>query len=90
MYISCPDYVTAKAMRMLGNPLPGDPHVISGESGAVGLGVLSLIQAEQALRQVASQLHLNADSRILIISTEGDTDPEGYKKIVWDGMYPSF
>ncbi|MGO0062934.1 diaminopropionate ammonia-lyase [Brevibacillus fluminis] len=90
MYISCPDYVSAKAMRMLGNPLPGDPRVISGESGAVGLGVLSLIREEQALHQIASQLHIDADSRILIISTEGDTDPEGYRNIVWDGMYPSF
>ncbi|USG65044.1 diaminopropionate ammonia-lyase [Brevibacillus ruminantium] len=89
MYISTPDYVSAKAMRMLGNPLPGDPRVISGESGAVGLGVLSLIR-EEALHQMASQLQINTDSRILIISTEGDTDPEGYRNIVWDGMYPSF
>ncbi|MGF9905976.1 diaminopropionate ammonia-lyase [Brevibacillus porteri] len=89
MYISCPDYVSAKAMRMLGNPLHGDPRVISGESGAVGLGVLSLIREEQALHQIASQLQINEDSRILIISTEGDTDPEGYRNIVWDGMYPS-
>ncbi|MGC5325077.1 diaminopropionate ammonia-lyase [Brevibacillus sp. SYSU BS000544] len=90
MYISCPDYVSAKAMRMLGNPLPGDPRVISGESGAVGLGVLSLIREEQALHPIASQLQINKDSRILLISTEGDTDPEGYRNIVWDGMYPSF
>lgn len=89
MYISCPDYVSAKAMRMLGNPLPGDPRVISGESGAVGLGVLSLIQEEQALLHIASQLQINKDSRILLISTEGDTDPVGYRNIVWDGMYPS-
>ncbi|WNC13887.1 diaminopropionate ammonia-lyase [Brevibacillus brevis] len=90
MYISCPDYVSAKAMRMLGNPLPGDPPVIAGESGAVGLGVLSLLQEEQAFHPIASQLRIHADSRILFINTEGDTDPEGYRKIVWDGMYPSF
>ncbi|MCF8567922.1 diaminopropionate ammonia-lyase [Alicyclobacillus tolerans] len=89
MYISCPDDVSAKAMRMLGNPLPGDPRIISGESGAVGLGVLSLIQEEQELQAVASQLQLDANSRILLISTEGATDPESYRKIVWDGMYPS-
>ncbi len=89
MYISCPDYVSAKAMRMLGNPLPGDPRVISGESGAVGLGVLSLIREGQAMDQLAAQLQMNEDSRVLIISTEGDTDPEGYRKIVWDGMHPS-
>ncbi|QWU17269.1 diaminopropionate ammonia-lyase [Paenibacillus sophorae] len=90
MYISCPDAVSAKAMRMLGNPLPGDPQIISGESGAVGLGVLSLIQEEQALREVGERLQLNEKSRVLIISTEGDTDPEGYRDIVWNGKYPSF
>lgn len=34
-------------------------------------------------------LKLNEDSKILIISTEGDTDPEHYRKVVWDGAYPS-
>ncbi|WP_206107308.1 diaminopropionate ammonia-lyase [Paenibacillus apii] len=85
MYISCPDAVSAKAMRMLGNPLPGDPRVVSGESGAVGLGVLSLIREEQSLQEVAQRLKLNEESRVLIISTEGDTDPEGYRDIVWGG-----
>lgn len=89
MYISCPDYVTARAMRILGNPLKGDPKVISGESGAVGLGILSLILEEKGLKEIAENLNINKDSRILIISTEGDTDPVNYKKIVWDGMYSS-
>jgi diaminopropionate ammonia-lyase len=89
MYISCPDYVSAKGMRILGNPLTGDPRVISGESGAVGLGVLSSIMEEHDLPEIANILHINKDSKILIISTEGDTDPEGYRSIVWDGIYPS-
>lgn len=89
MYISCPDYVTARGMRILGNPLIGDPKVISGESGAVGLGILSLILEENNLKEIAEKLNINKDSKILIISTEGDTDPEGYRKIVWDGMYKS-
>lgn len=90
MYITCSDFVSAKAMRMLGNPLPGDPQIISGESGAVGLGVLSLLRKQENLIEAAAQLQLNEDSRILIISTEGDTDPEAYRQIVWEGKYPSF
>lgn len=90
MFISCGDAVSAKAMRMLGNPLPGDPQVISGESGAVGLGVLSLIQRDPLLKEIAEKLQLNKHSRILMISTEGDTDPQGYREIVWDGKNPSF
>lgn len=87
MYISCPDYVTARGMRILGNPLKGDPKIISGESGAVGLGILSLILEENALKEIAENLNINKDSKILIISTEGDTDPVSYRKIVWDGSY---
>lgn len=89
MYISCPDYVAARAMRILANPLKGDPKVVSGESGAVGLGVLSLILEEDGLKEIADKLNINKDSKILVISTEGDTDPENYKRIVWDGAYTS-
>lgn len=89
MYISCPDYVAARAMRILASPLKGDPKVVSGESGAVGLGILSLILEEDGLKEIADKLNINKDSKILVISTEGDTDPENYKRIVWDGAYTS-
>jgi diaminopropionate ammonia-lyase len=26
---------------------------------------------------------------VLMFSTEGDTDPDRYRKIVWDGEYPT-
>ena len=73
MYISCPDYVSARAMRILANPLNGDPKVVSGESGAVGLGILSLILEEDGLKEIAEKLNINKDSKILVISTEGDS-----------------
>ena len=41
--------------------------------------------AHAALRQ---KLGLDNDSQILLINTEGDTDPEDYLKIVWDGKFP--
>lgn len=90
MYISCTDSVAARGMRMLGNPLSGDPKVVSGESGAVGLGVLSLILEENHLKEIAEKLNINRDSKMLIINTEGDTDPQSYRKIVWDGIYSSY
>lgn len=89
-YLSCTDTVAAKGMRILGNPLKGDPQVISGESGAVGMGVLSLLTQAPEYKDLAAQLGLNADSKVLIISTEGDTDPENYRSIVWDGAYPTY
>ncbi len=36
-FVSCPDWVSALGMRMLGAPVKGDPQVVSGESGAVGM-----------------------------------------------------
>ena len=39
-FFSCPDYVAADGMRVLGNPLPDDAAVISGESGAVTSGLV--------------------------------------------------
>ena len=89
MYISCPDYVTARGMRILGNPLKGDPKVISGESGAVCLGMMSIILQDNNLKEISQKLNINKNSKILIISTEGDTDPVSYRKIVWDGEYAS-
>lgn len=89
IFVSCPDYVAARGMRILANPLGSDPQIVSGESGAVGLGLVSLIAENKMLHDMKETLKLNQDSKILIISTEGDTDPENYKEIVWDGAYPS-
>jgi diaminopropionate ammonia-lyase len=87
-YAVCPDYVAARGMRLLANPLGSDPRVISGESGAVGLGLLSLLAERDDLKPITEKLKLNQTARILIISTEGDTDPITYKDIVWNGAYP--
>lgn len=89
IFVSCPDYVAARGMRILANPLDSDPHIISGESGAVGVGLVSLLAENDVLHDMKNALNLNEDSKILIISTEGDTDPDHYRKVVWDGACPS-
>lgn len=96
--VSCPDEVSAYGMRILGNPLSGDEKVISGESGAVGIGLLALLMRAKLgddaiddtirLKAFAEQIGLDASSRILLISTEGDTDPVNYRNVVWDGYRP--
>ena len=88
-FLSCPDWVSAKGMRMLGAPVQGDPRVISGESGAVGMGVISTIMEDDAYRELREALELDRNSQVLMFSTEGDTDPDRYREIVWDGAYPS-
>lgn len=88
-FLSVADPVAAKGMRVLGNPLPGDEPVISGESGAVTLGVAVELFENEALDALKKSIGLDANSRILCISTEGDTDREHYRTVVWDGIYPT-
>ena len=88
-FLSCPDWVSAKGMRMLAVPLKGDPKVISGESGAVGMGVLASIMGNDDYRELREALELDRFSKVLLFSTEGNTDSEKFRTIVWDGEFPS-
>jgi diaminopropionate ammonia-lyase len=82
-FVACPDEVAMRGMRVLGNPLKGDDRVISGESGAVTLGLVVSMLQQPELGPLKQALNLQPDSRILLFSTEGDTDPVMYRKIVW-------
>lgn len=88
-FISCPDYAAAEGMRILGNPAGADRKVVSGESGAAAFGCVAEIMTNPELADIKNQLGLDETSRVLFFSTEGDTDKENYKAIVWDGKYPS-
>lgn len=89
-FVSCPDWVAAKGMRMLGAPCKGDPQVVSGESGAVGMGLAAALMEDNTYRELREAIGLGKDSKVLIFSTEGDTDPENYRKVVWNGANPSY
>jgi len=83
-FVSCPDWVSAKGMRILGNPLKGDTKVTSGESGAVTTGLLYEIMTNKDYKDLKEALELDENSRVLLFSTEGDTDAEKYREIVWN------
>lgn len=84
-FIAAPDWTAARGMRMLAAPFKGDPQVVSGESGAAPFGVLACIMLMDEYKELREHLRLDESSRVLLFSTEGDTDPERYKNIVWDG-----
>ncbi|SEH44389.1 MULTISPECIES: diaminopropionate ammonia-lyase [Atopobiaceae] len=88
-FLSCPDWVSARGMRMLAVPVKGDPAVTSGESGAVGMGVISTIMSDPDYAELRDALELGRDSKVLMFSTEGDTDPVRYREVVWDGAWKS-
>ena len=79
--------MSAKATRIYANPLEGDPHIVSGESGSVPLGLVYTALHDEDARDLKEALKLDENSNILVISTEGDTDPVRYREIVWDGLY---
>ncbi len=88
--VSCDDQVAARGMRILSSPLGTDTRVISGESGAVGLGLFSILaEKKEEYVELMKELKIDENSRILCISTEGDTDVEGYKNVVWNGAHPN-
>ena len=88
-FVSVPDSVAAAGMRVLGNPLTGDERIISGESGASTAGFVFELMRNPALSELREKIGLNQSARVLLISTEGDTDRENYRRVVWDGRYPS-
>lgn len=84
-FVSAPDWVSRLGMRMLGAPVKGDPQVVSGESGAVGMGLLATLMTNPDYADLRDAMGLKEDSVVLMFSTEGDTDPENYRAIVWGG-----
>ena len=81
-FIKCPDVVAEYGMRRLASPLGKDEAIVSGESGAVTTGLLALMAEQDQYRNLRQLLGLDENSVVLCFSTEGDTDPENYKKII--------
>jgi len=77
--VAIPDRYALAAVRAFAEPAPGDPAIVSGETGAAGLAALLAAQDDPAIR---TALALDADSRVLLLGSEGDTDPAIYRDIV--------
>ncbi|TIO72817.1 MAG: diaminopropionate ammonia-lyase [Mesorhizobium sp.] len=70
-------------MNRLARPLGNDSAIVSGESGGAGLAGLIRAAGHKDMR---ATLGLDANSRVLIINSEGATDPGRYAELV--GMAP--
>ncbi len=79
LFVAIGDGWAEQAVRRLYRPLGEDPAVVAGESGAAGLaGLLALA----SLPEVRRELPLDASSSVLVVNTEGDTDPESFQRLV--------
>lgn len=70
------------AIRRLYYPTGGDPRITAGESGAGGMAGLIAMMTDPRFEGLKQALEISSDSRILVYSTEGATDPENFRKII--------
>ncbi len=78
-FVVIDDRFALDGVRAFAGPVQGDPAIVSGETGAAGLAALLAALPHAETR---SALGLDAGSRVLLVGSEGDTDPEIYRRIV--------
>lgn len=77
--VAIDDASALEAVRALAVPSGQDPVIVAGETGGAGLAALLAVKGRPSLR---AQLALGADAQVLLLGSEGDTDPEIYRRIV--------
>lgn len=78
VFVAIADEWAREAMRELARA-----GVVSGETGAAGLaGLLALLSSGPQEGEHRRLLGLTPAAQVVVISTEGATDPEAYRKIV--------
>jgi diaminopropionate ammonia-lyase len=78
-FMTVTDAQAVAAMRRLARGSERDVPFVAGESG--GAGLAGLMQAA-ASPEMAQAIGLNAQSRVLLINTEGATAPSVYAELV--------
>jgi diaminopropionate ammonia-lyase family len=74
-YLAIDDHWSHEAMWTLAHPDGGDPPVAAGASGAAALGGLLAVCRDPGMRTVRDRLRLGPASRVLVLVSEGVTDP---------------
>lgn len=83
LFLAIEDARAIQAMRKM-----AQVEVTSGETGASGLGGLLEIMTGKNSTELRKKLDLTATSRVLVISTEGATDPANYARLVGTHLRP--
>lgn len=83
-FMTIEDAEAVAAMRALAAGGERDIPIVAGESGAAGLAGLNVLARDRSL---AAQVGLNADARVLLINTEGDTAPAVYQQLVGESAH---
>jgi diaminopropionate ammonia-lyase len=78
-FLSMEDRFVAETMVALAGGIDGDPPLVIGESGSAGAAALMALKDKSEFR---NEIGLDATSRVLLIASEGATDPDIYRKVV--------
>jgi diaminopropionate ammonia-lyase len=78
-FVTIGDDEAVTAMNAFAKPIGNDPPIVSGESGGAGLAGLMQVARDSSSR---ARLRLDAGARVLLINTEGATDPARYRELV--------
>ena len=76
LYLAIPDERARQGMRALARE-----GIVAGETGAAGVGALFELLEDEA-RDARAHLGLGPTANVLVVCTEGATDPAGYEAIV--------
>ena len=71
-FFKCEDVLTFKGMDRAKHPVGEDPAFSSGESGAVGLGLVETLLSHPDYLEIKTALKLDENSVVLLFSTEGE------------------
>jgi diaminopropionate ammonia-lyase len=81
-FVAIDDRWAEEAMRRFANPSAGDPAIVAGASGACGLGALLALVGDPELGEARQAIGLGPHSRVLLINTEGASDPQHYSLVL--------
>lgn len=84
-FVAIDDVWCIAAMRLLAHPISPDPRIAAGAAGVCGLAALLAILKDEALQPLRAASGLDTPSRILLINTEGPTEPELYARLIGAG-----
>ena len=81
-FLTVPESFVGPASRLLARPVGNDPEIEAGESAVAGLAATIAAAGSEEMR---GALGLDAGSRVLLIGSEGVTDPDAYAAIMAAG-----
>ena len=76
VYVAVEDDRVPDAMRLLARD-----RIVAGETGAAGLAGMLALMEEDDLADAREALGLSSTSRVLLLCTEGATDPDAYRRL---------